>query len=78
MPPWVGMRWLVFTDMASVELNDGDSYDLSSYGLGLRWSWKQQLSLSLDYGVINKGGGPDTSINQDADDKAHFNLVYRF
>jgi hemolysin activation/secretion protein len=78
MPPWVGMRWLVFTDMASVELNDGDSYDLSSYGLGLRWSWKQQLSLSLDYGVINKGGGPDTSINQDGDDKAHFNLVYRF
>mgnify|MGYP003978472481 FL=1 len=44
----------------------------------MRWSWKQQLSVSLDVGVINEGGGADTSINQDGDSKAHFNMVYRF
>ncbi len=72
-------RFLLFMDMASVEFNDGDSYDdLSSAGLGMRWSWKQQLSISLDYGLIIKGGGADTTINQDDDSKAHFNLVYRF
>ena len=64
--------------MASVELNEGEEYDLSSYGLGLRWSWKQQLSTSLDYAIINEGGGPDDTINQDDDDKFHFNLIYRF
>ena len=59
-------------------MNEGEEYDLSSYGLGLRWSWKQQLSTSLDYAIINEGGGPDATINQDDDDKLHFNLIYRF
>lgn len=77
-PAYANTRFLVFIDQASVEFNNGDSFDLSSAGLGLRWSWKQQLSISLDYGVIIEGGGPDTTINQDDDDKAHFNLVYRF
>jgi hemolysin activation/secretion protein len=77
-PPISGFRYLLFFDQASVELNDGEDYDLSSYGLGLRWAWKQQLSLSLDYGVINEGGGPDPDINNDDDDRAHFNLIYRF
>lgn len=77
-PAYVNTRFLVFVDQASVELNNGDSFDVSSWGLGLRWSWKQQLSMTLDYGVINEGGGPDTTINQDDDDRAHFNLVYRF
>lgn len=77
-PPYAGVRFLVFIDLAHVELNNGDSFDLSSSGLGLSWSWKQQLSVSLEYGVINEGGGADTSINQDGDDRAHFNLVYRF
>ncbi|MDJ0833579.1 MAG: ShlB/FhaC/HecB family hemolysin secretion/activation protein [Gammaproteobacteria bacterium] len=77
-PPWQGIRFLFFYDMANVELNEGEEYDLSSFGLGLRWSWQQQLSVTLDYAVINEGGGPDDTINQDDDDKAHFNLVYRF
>jgi hemolysin activation/secretion protein len=72
------VRYLVFIDQAKVKYNDGEDYNLSSYGVGLRWSWKEQLSISLDYAVINKGGGPDTTINQDGDDKAHFNLIYRF
>jgi hemolysin activation/secretion protein len=77
-PAIAAVRYLAFTDVAKVKYNDGGDYSLSSYGVGLRWSWKQQLSVSLDYAVINKGGGPDTTINQDGDDKAHFNLIYRF
>ncbi|MCP4077582.1 MAG: ShlB/FhaC/HecB family hemolysin secretion/activation protein [Gammaproteobacteria bacterium] len=83
LPAIFDIRFLLFVDQASLdfnsgELSEGDSYDLSSAGFGMRWSWKQNLSISLDYGVINEGGGPDTTINQDGDSKAHFNLVYRF
>jgi len=82
-PSYSGFRFLYFIDQASVDVNAGDtspsaSYDLSSTGLGLRWNWKQQLSVSLDAGYIVKGGGPDSTINQDGDSKAHLNLVYRF
>ena len=83
VPAIFDIRFLLFIDQASLDFNSGEtsegvSYDLSSAGFGMRWSWKQQLSISLDYGVINEGGGPDTTINQDGDSKAHFNLVYRF
>ena len=77
-PAFSNVRYLVFVDMAKVKFNDGGDFDLSSYGVGLRWNWKQQLSVALDYGVINEGGGLDTTINNDGDDKAHFNLIYRF
>jgi hemolysin activation/secretion protein len=77
-PPYYGVRYLGFIDAASLELNEGDDYDLSSFGVGLRWNWKQQLSVSLDYAAINQGGGPDDTINQDNDDRAHLSLVYRF
>ncbi len=77
------LRFLVFTDFAHTEFNDGDlvdgvDYDLSSAGLGMFWSWKEDLSVSLNYGVITEGGGPDTSINEDGDSKLHASAVYRF
>ena len=80
MPPVTSyqIRFLAFIDIASLEFNDGDTTNLSSAGLGMRWSWKENLNLSLDYGKIVKGGGPDTNINQDGDDKLHLELVYRF
>ena len=80
MPPATSyqIRFLVFIDIASLEFNDGDTTNLSSAGLGMRWSWKENLNLSLDYGKIVEGGGPDTNINQDGDDKLHLELVYRF
>ena len=92
-PAFWGVRYLVFIDQASVEVNetpasnDGATYDLSSYGVGLRWSYKQQLSVSLDVGIINDGLGEDEGVNNnpqtedvniDGDTKAHFNLIYRF
>ena len=42
------------------------------------WSWKEDLSVSLNYGVIGSGGGPDTTINEDGDSKLHLSAVYRF
>jgi len=93
MPKYQGISFLVFYDWASVDvletastLNDDRSYDLSSAGFGLRWSWKQQLSISLDVGVIIDGLEEDdvlnaaktNPINLDDDSRAHFSLVYRF
>jgi len=79
------IRWLVFADQASIDLketnavlNDGLDEDVSSVGLGFRWSWKQQLSVNLDYGKITKEGGSDTTINRKDDTKAHIGMVYRF
>jgi len=79
------VRWLIFADQAhvalketSTALNDGLDANLSSVGLGLRWSWKQQLSVNVDYGKITKEGGSDTSINREDDKKTHVSLVYRF
>ena len=86
-PPWVdtNLRFLAFIDLAHTEFNDGDDplnqgveFDLSSAGAGLFWSWKENLSVSLNYGYINEGGGLDNSINQDGDDKFHLSAVYRF
>ncbi len=79
------IRYSVFYDLASVEFNKGDSpgndgvdFDLSSYGFGAFWSWKENLSVSMNYGIINEGGGLDDTINEDGDDKLHLGLVYRF
>jgi hemolysin activation/secretion protein len=93
-PPVASVRFLAFVDMAKIEDNFSVnnppvhkySYDLQSAGFGMRWSWKQQLSVSLDYGKITKGitatdrfnAGTSSPVNLKDDDKAHFSLVYRF
>ena len=85
LPPFetYDLRFFLFYDVASLEYNEGDSieaveYELSSAGLGARGSWGDSLSYGLDYGSSIEGGGPDGSINQDGDNRFHFNLVYRF
>ena len=82
-PAFRGLRGVLFVDAARLQNNPLPSTTepeekLSSWGLGLRWSWKRQLSVTLDHGVIVDGGGSDPEINQDGDSKTHFNLVYRF
>ena len=79
------LRFLVFADFAHTEYNDGDDpanegidFDPSSAGLGMFWSWRENLSVSLNYGVINEGGGLDDTINEDGDSKLHVSAVYRF
>ena len=85
LPPFEAydLRFFVFYDVAALEYNEGDTveaidYELSSAGLGARGSWGDNLSYGLDYGSIGEGGGPDGTINQDGDNRFHFNLVYRF
>ena len=79
------LRFLVFADWGHTEYNDGDlpfntgvEFDPSSMGAGMYWAWKENLSVSLNYGVIGEGGGLDPDINEDGDSKLHFNAVYRF
>ncbi len=85
MPSISQVRLLIFADSANIKLKESDALsnsgldaDVASVGLGLRWSWKQQLSLNADYGKITKEGGLDTTINRIDDKKAHVSLVYRF
>ena len=79
------LRFSAFIDMAHTEFNDGDQpgnegvdFDLSSAGFGMFWAWRENLSVSLNYGVIIEGGGLDETINEDGDSKLHVNAVYRF
>ncbi len=79
------LRFSAFVDIAYTEFNDGDlpgndgiDFDLSSAGFGMFWSWKDNLSVSLNYGVIGEGGGLDETINEDGDSKLHATAVYRF
>jgi hemolysin activation/secretion protein len=80
-PAWsnYGLQFIGFIDLANVTLEDaqlGEDDDVSpaSVGLGLRWSWKQQLSLNLDFGSITEGVGDQ----EDGDSKTHFSLIYRY
>jgi len=82
-PALNGLRGLLFVDAAGLQNNPlpgttEPKEKISSWGLGLRWSWKRQLSVTLDHGIIIDGGGSDPEINQDGDSKTHFNLIYRF
>ena len=87
MPPVVdtSLRFSVFVDLGHAEFNagelpfnDGQAFALASTGVAMFWSWKENLSIGLDYGYILNGGGLDDNINQDGDSKLHFSLVYRF
>jgi len=78
-PPIYTVQFIGFLDFANIELEDaqlGEDDDVSpaSVGLGLRWSWRQQLSLALDFGSITEGVGEQ----EDGDTKTHFSLIYRF
>jgi hemolysin activation/secretion protein len=75
------LRALVFTDSGFVtryDIQPGETAKdgLQSAGLGLRWSWHQSASLSLDYGRITRGSHypavPTGSSRVEA------NLLYRF
>ena len=74
-----GVRLLAFFDAGHVEryfsqVGEIDHDVIASTGLGLRWQWRQQLSLAIDYG-------------QDIDDardrsaggtKCHVSMTYRY
>jgi len=78
------IRLLVFGDLGVVENQDplpGEirSVTLSSTGVGLRWYWKDQLSLQADFGYILQGIDKDLVDGAaSGDTKLHFSLVYRY
>lgn len=85
-PPFLyDISYALFYDAAKIEknestaaANDGYKLNLASTGLALKWHWKDSLSLTTSISKINSGGGPDTSINQDGDQKLHVNMIYKF
>ena len=81
MPP--AFAWqiysLVFADFGQVENNQPASGELTketpaSVGAGLRWYWKESLSVALDVGVVVH----DVSIRQTDRARAHLDVFYRF
>jgi len=78
------LRPLVFIDGGVTRLEDAlpgeiDSESILSTGLGLRWSWREWLSLRLDWGYVLQGVDdrrPDGTA--DGDNRIHFNLFGRF
>ena len=73
------IRPLVFYDIGHTEiinptLGTMAEEDPSSVGLGLRWSSRENLSASLDYGhVLNAAG-----LIQKGENRVHLNVYYRF
>lgn len=78
------VRALVFGDLGVVTNQyplpeEITSPTLGSVGVGLRWYWKDRLSVQADFAYILKG--TDLEFIPDAasgDTKVHFNLVYRY
>jgi len=78
-PLSLNTRILGFVDMGRKYLDEpipgqDNRNSLASIGLGLRWQWKTNLSLSLDGAYVTNGAYTTGS----GDEKLHFNLFYRF
>ncbi|MCY4470940.1 MAG: BamA/TamA family outer membrane protein [Thiotrichales bacterium] len=70
-----GMRFLVFADAGRVYATDGpDAHDsIASIGWGLRWNWKDNVSLLLDLGAIVEG-----TESRESGMRGHLNLLVRY
>ena len=86
-PLWQGIRWLMFFDHGRVKtLQPGIgsvSYEsVGSLGFGMRWQYRTQLSLALDYGVVVQGHSNNAELtnrqNVRGHDRLHLNLVVKF
>jgi hemolysin activation/secretion protein len=81
---WYDVRLLAFGDVGTVENQaplpgETESVTLGSAGVGLRWYWRNQLSVQADFAYILKG--IDKDLIDDAasgDTKLHFGIVYRY
>jgi hemolysin activation/secretion protein len=84
---WQGTRWLVFYDHGRVRTLQPAPGSLmyesvGSVGFGMRWQYRTQLSLSLDYGVVVLGNAPNADVtnrqNVRGHDRLHLNMVVKF
>lgn len=78
-PMWfAGARFLAFLDYGRVRLESTtggpDRLTLSSLGIGVRWSARDDLDVSID-GAHTLTAGPQT---ESGDQALHFSLLYRF
>jgi hemolysin activation/secretion protein len=72
------LRLFGFVDAGYVSLEEDipgtdDSETISSIGLGMRWAWKNQLSVALDWGYVTDGSDSTDS----GENRLHVNLFYR-
>lgn len=84
-PLWdTGIVLLAFYDIGHVDSeatinNPATKYDIGSIGVGLRWSWRQQLGLRADIASAMDDVDPARpDATRDGDTKLHFSLFYRF
>jgi hemolysin activation/secretion protein len=86
-PWWQGTRWLAFFDhgrVRSLQPAPGSlTYEsVGSMGFGMRWQYRTQLSLALDYGVVVIGNAPNAEVtnrqNVRGHDRLHLNLLVKF
>lgn len=77
------IRPLVFYDFGHTETLDPlpttpggveAEQDPASYGVGLRYSWKESLNATLDVGSVSKAAGSA----EKGDTRGHLNVFYRF
>ncbi len=79
-----GLRLLGFLDGGRVtrkapQPGEIATQAVASSGLGVRWNWRDRLSLNLDWGhVLNGVEDPDGQSTRRGDDRVHFNVAVRF
>jgi len=78
------LRILTFLDGGYKHLNqtlgviEKNNDTIFSVGLGMRWQWKEQFNLSLDYGYVLDEARQLSTLADEGNAKFHLNLAYRF
>jgi len=81
---WNNLRILTFLDGGYKHLNqtigviEKNNDTIFSVGLGMRWQWKEQFNLSLDYGYVLDEARQLSTLADEGNAKFHLNLAYRF
>lgn len=79
-PIYEGLRALAFADTGQARLNRAAGSGLeatqsaTSIGLGARWVWRRQLSVSVDWAYVLNG----TASTNEHDNRVHASALYRF
>lgn len=74
------LRWLVFYDLGEASYEESlcdtceDKQSVSSFGLGMRWSWKRYFNLSADLAQVQE----DFDETKSGDTKLHVSMTYQF
>lgn len=79
-PLYEGLRGLAFVDTGQARLNQAAGSGLearqsaTSVGVGARWIWRRQLSVSVDWAYVLNG----TGTTNENDNRVHASALYRF